>query len=166
MTVPISFPPLTDSTFAAGKLAFWTKSDSVTYFADTVVNYKPGIPLAQTLVKDMMEKFPRIQTLRIYVADKAGATRVLASKDAGEVGQAGGSYESDTITTGRTFYAKAKDHLEMVMPLRDRNGDAVAAVRVHLNSFPGQTEQNAVIRVTPIVKEMQLRFQAADEKLE
>ena len=52
------------------------------------------------------------------------------------------------------------------MPLRDRNGDPIAAVRVHLNSIAGQTEQNALIRVTPIVKEMQLSVQNREELVE
>ena len=52
------------------------------------------------------------------------------------------------------------------MPLRDRNGDAMAAVRVVLKPFPGQTEENAIIRATPIVKEVQTRAQALDDLLD
>lgn len=160
-------PPLSDPSFSSGKIAFWTKSDSVSYFTDTSIIYKPRVPLAQTLVKEMMGKYPRILALKVYAPDKERkATRIIASKDAEEVGQAGGKYELTTLEKGEIFYAKAKDHLEMVMPLRDRNGDAVAAVRVHLNTFAGQTEQNAIVRVNPIVKEMQLRLQATEESLE
>ena len=161
------FPPLTDTSFRAGKIAFWTKSDSVSYFTDTVITYKPNIPLAQVLVQDMMKKYPRILALKVFAldADKK-LTRVIGSKDPKDVGQPGGQYELATIAKGEIYYAKAKDHLEMVMPLRDRNGDPVAAVRVHLNSFAGQTEQNALIRVTPIVKEMQLSVQTREELVE
>jgi hypothetical protein len=160
-------PPLSDPSFSSGKIAFWTKSDSVSYFADTIITYKPRIPLAQTLVKEAMEKYPRILALKVYVADKdRKATRIIASKAAADVGQSGGQYELACLEQGQTFYAKAREHLEMVVPLRDRNGDAVAAVRVHLNSFAGQTEQNALIRVKPIVNEMQLKLQATEEPLE
>ena len=162
-----AFPPLTDMTFRSGKIAFWTKSDSVSYFTDTVINYKPNVPLAQILVQDMIKKYPRIQTLKVFVLEEStGKAQVVASKDAKELGVYGGKYELDTVLKGEIFYAKAKDHLEMVMPLRDRNGDPIAAVRVHLNSFPGQTEQNALIRVTPIVKEMQLSVQSRAELVE
>jgi hypothetical protein len=44
--------------------------------------------------------------------------------------------------------------------LRDRNGDIIAAVRVVMKSFIGQTEANALARATPIVREMQLRVQS------
>lgn len=158
------FPALQDMSFRAGKIAFWSKSDSVSYFADTVITYKPNIPLAQVLVRDMMKKYPRILALKVYTLDaEKKEARVIASKEAKDVGLPGGQYERATIEKGEIYYAKAKDHLEMVMPLRDRNGEPIAAVRVHLNTFPGQTEQNALIRVTPIVKEMQLSVQTREE---
>ena len=162
-----TFPPLQDMSFRAGKIAFWTKSDSVSYFTDTTITYKPNIPLAQLLVQDMMKKYPRILTLKVFTLDAdQKQARVIASKDTKDVGQPGSRYDLATIEKGEIYYAKAKDHLEMVMPLRDRNGDPIAAVRVHLNSFAGQTEQNALIRVTPIVKEMQLSVQTREELAE
>ena len=158
------FPALQDMSFRAGKIAFWTKSDSVSYFTDTVITYKPNIPLAQILVQDMMKKYPRILALKVYTLDAGKKdARVVASKETQDVGQPGGKYELATIEKGEIYYAKAKDHVEMVMPLRDRNGEAIAAVRVHLNTFIGQTEKNALIRVTPIVKEMQAKVQTKEE---
>ena len=156
-------PTMHDSTFNGGRVAFWTKSDSVSYFTDTVINYKPKVPLAQTIVADMMQKYPRIMALKVYVPDGAtNKTMILASKDAGDVGKAGGEYEAAVFAKGEIFFARAKDHVEIVMPLRDHNGEVIAAVRVHLTTFPGQTEQNALFRATPIVKEMQLRAQSAE----
>jgi hypothetical protein len=34
-------PPLTDNSFSAGKIGFWTKSDSIAYFVDTKLTYVP-----------------------------------------------------------------------------------------------------------------------------
>jgi hypothetical protein len=156
-------PTLTDTSFKAGKIAFWTKSDAVSYFTDTVIRYTPRVPLAQTLVQDLMKKYPRIVALKIYALDEAGKEpRVIASKDEHELGAAGGKYELGTLEKGEIFHAKAKDHVALVMPLRDRNGEVIAAVRIHLTTFTGQTEQNALARATPIVKEMQARVQTAE----
>ena len=158
------FPALQDTTFRFGKIAYWTKSDSISYFTDTVITYKPKIPLAQTIVQDMMKKYPRILDLKVYRLDEEKKEmRVVASKEKADVGQPGGKYEMATLEKGEIYYAKAKDHVEMVMPLRDRNGEAIAAVRVHLNTFAGQTEKNALIRVAPIVKEMQASVQTKEE---
>jgi len=56
--------------------------------------------------------------------------------------------------------------VSVIMPLRDRNGDAMAAVRVLMKPFPGQTEENAIGRAVPIVKEIQARAQALDDLLD
>jgi hypothetical protein len=52
------------------------------------------------------------------------------------------------------------------MPLLDRNGDIIAAARVIMKSFPGQTEQNALVRATPIVREMQSRINSLQDLIE
>ena len=49
------------------------------------------------------------------------------------------------------------------MPLRDRNGETVAAARLTMESFIGQTEQNALARARPLVKQLQQRVQAEEE---
>ena len=51
----------------------------------------------------------------------------------------------------------------MVQPLRDRNGEPIAAVRVVMKAFPGQIEQAVLQRANPIVKEMQFRVQSLEE---
>src|SRR5262245_41430008 len=47
-----AMPPLTDSSFIRGKIGFWTKSDSVSYFSDTRIVYTPRQPPAQQLVRE------------------------------------------------------------------------------------------------------------------
>src|SRR5882672_2273840 len=41
------FPALGDKSFSEGKIAFWTKSDSVSYFTDLKLTYVPKVTLAQ-----------------------------------------------------------------------------------------------------------------------
>jgi 3-keto-disaccharide hydrolase len=154
---------LNDRTFASGKIGYWTKSDSVSYFTDTTIDYTPRVTLAQTLVRDTMEKYPRIVGLKIYWLDERGDPRVAASKDEQEVGSTGGEAEQRTISGGQVFYAKGNKTVSVVQPLRDRNGDPIAAVRVTLNSFAGQTEQSALQRALPIVKGMQARVRSLAE---
>ena len=54
----------------------------------------------------------------------------------------------------------------VTLPLHDRNGDRVAAARVVMRSFAGQTEQNAIVRAMPIIKQMQGRIQNAKDLAE
>ena len=144
--------------FTSGKIGFWTKSDSVSYFADTRIVYTPREAPAQGLVREMLKKYPRLLGLEVYVRGSGtNTTRLVASRNTNEVGQAGGKVEPDVIAHGTPYYGKEKGSVSVVLPLRDRNGDPVAAVRVIMKSFAGQTEQNAFARAMPIIREMQQR---------
>jgi hypothetical protein len=161
------FPPLNDLTFRSGRVAFWTKSDSVSYFADTVIHYTPQIPLAQRVVAEALAESPRLLALKL-VTRVAGTneTHIIASKDKSEIGQPGGKYEAECLQTGQIFFSKNSSHAAVVMPVRDRNGEIIAAARLHMTTFLGQTERNAIIRATPIVKSIEARIRAQEEPLE
>ncbi|HWQ92506.1 MAG TPA: family 16 glycoside hydrolase [Clostridia bacterium] len=161
-----AIPTLTDSSFSSGKIGFWTKSDSVSYFVDTRIVYTPRQPPALAIVREMMKKYPRLLGLKVYSLEEGDRTRVIASSDEQDLKQPGSKTELNTITQGSIYYVKNKGSVAVIMPLRDRNGDPIAAVRVIMTTFTGQTEQSAVIRATPIVKEMQARVQAMDDLLQ
>jgi hypothetical protein len=149
-------PDLHDSTFASGKIAYWTKSDSVTYFADTRVTYTPREPVVQGLVRETMATYSRLLGLQIVMlTGQPPAPRVVASDKNQEIGQAARDSTYDVIQNGRVYWDKQPNEVTVTMPLRDRNGDGLAAVRVKMRSFPGQTEENALIRAKPIVDHMQ-----------
>jgi hypothetical protein len=159
-------PMITDNSFSSGKVGFWTKSDSVSYFADTRISDSSSETLAQTLVRSTLDEFPRLAGLTIF-AVRAPATDslIVASKEAKELGQAGGKDEADVIANGTTYYRRDKGFAYVTAPLRDRNGEPIAAVRVVLKSFPGQTQDNALSRATPIIRKMQARAQSLEELL-
>jgi hypothetical protein len=144
--------------FTSGKIGFWTKSDSVSYFADTRLVYTPHEAPAQSVVREVVKKYPRLLGLQVYVLGSDPKTpRLLASKNTNEVARVGGKIEQDVISQGTTYYGKEQESVSVVMPLRDRNGDPMAAVRVIMKTFAGQTEQNAVARALPVVHEIQTR---------
>lgn len=159
-------PPITDNTFSAGKVGFWTKSDSVSYFSDTKITYTPREIPAQAIVRGMIKKYPRLVGLKVYALNDRGEPRLIASKDEKEVGQPGSETEKDVITHGNIYYGKGRETVAVVMPLRDRNGDSIAAVRVVMKTFLGETEQNALNRARPIVKEMQASVQSREELMQ
>jgi len=162
ITVEDKANPLT-----SGKIGFWTKSDSVSYFADTKIVYTPREPPAQTMLREFAKTYPRLLDLKIYVPGKEPQTpRLVASKDPKAPDRPGGRAEADVLGKGAIYYGKDKGSVSVTMPLRDRNGDCIAAVRVVMKSFPGQTEQNAVARALPIVKAMQERIQSLQDLVE
>lgn len=159
-----ALPALTDSTFARGKIGFWTKSDAVSYFTDARITYTSSEVLAQKLVQDALAKYPRVRDLKIFAPrGEARRLQVVGAKQKAELGQPGGSTEAKVLAQGEPYFVRGKGVVTIVMPLRDRNGDVIAAARVTLESFTGQTEQNALARVLPIVKTMQARVTTLED---
>jgi hypothetical protein len=156
-------PPLQDSSFDEGKIGFWTKSDAVSYFCDTSIEYKPRIPGAQLLVDNVMAKEPRILGLQIYTLNKQGEPLVTASKDKADAGRPGTDAETKAINDGAISYGRGQGVDTIILPLRDRNGDPIAAVRLKLKSFFGETQQNALTRANMILKIMQAQVTSADQ---
>jgi hypothetical protein len=160
-------PPLTDNTFTAGKFAFWTKSDAVVYFGETKIVYTPHETLAQILVREAITRYPRLAGLKIYSRpQEENPPKVIASTHEDEIGAFGGQVERDVIAKDAIYFGKDKRVALVTMPLHDRNGEVAGAVRVVLESFPGQTEQNAVARAQPVVKAMEQRIRSARDLIQ
>jgi hypothetical protein len=65
------------------------------------------------------------------------------------------------IARSAVGYEKAGENVVVTLPLHDANGDIVAAVKVIMKSFPGQTEKNAIARAVPVIKQMESRVKTA-----
>ena len=162
-------PTLTDNSFAFGKLGFWTKSDSVSHFSDAKITYTPRETLAKALVREIFAQRSSIVEVVIYMKDRTGPdVRVVASHGPNLLGQTGGEVEKNVIEKDVIYSgeSRATGVMLVTMPLHDRNGEPVAAVRVELKTFKGQTEKNAILRVTPIIKQMEQRFKEAKDLIE
>jgi hypothetical protein len=161
-----AMPPLMDTTFARGKVGFWTKSDSVSYFADARLSYTPLVRLVDTLTRNTLKKYAQLRNLKIYaVPPGRSEAQVIASGEAADVGEAGSSEVADCLKEGKAFLGKTRTTFSVLLPLRDRNGDIVAAVKVVMDTFLGQTEKNALARARPVVKQMESDFIASHEPL-
>jgi len=162
LAMPLQVP----NTFATGKVGFWTMSDAVSYFGDTTIDYKPRVPAAQALVNSIMKQQPRILGLRIYAPDGQGRLRIIASNDQKEIGQPGTDAEKIAITDGTVSFGKSPGVVAVTLALRDHNGDPMAAVRVRLKSFLGETQENAVIRATLLIHQMQAHVTTSEDLMQ
>jgi len=161
-----AMPMLTDPSFLRGKLGFWVKSDSESYFADARVLYTPQERLAESLVKAACKEYPKLRALKLYAVPAGKSVpEVIASGNPADVGQTGGDDEKVCLEAGTPFVGKGRESVTVMMPLRDRNGDVAAAVKITMNTFFGQTEQNALNRARPIVQEMERRVGASNDPL-
>ena len=145
-------PALGDNTFTEGRVGFWTKSDSVSYFTDAEITFTPRIAAAQQMVDSVLKKQPRLLGLRIYQLQPDNTTRIVASKEPGEIGNPGTEAELAAIQEGTNFYARDHGTQLVTLPLRDRNGENIAAMRVKLNANFTDTQDSAVTRAMSIRK--------------
>ncbi|MHC1767989.1 MAG: family 16 glycoside hydrolase [Verrucomicrobiia bacterium] len=160
-------PTLTDNTFMAGKIGFWTMSDSVSYFGETRITFTRHESLAQALVNSAMKQYPRLLGIRMYALRGEGSTpKVVASNHQDEIGMEGGGIERDVIERDVMYYGKDKGVALVTMPLHDRNGEVAAALRLVMQSFLGQTEQNAIARAKPVVQHIESRIRTLKDLLE
>jgi hypothetical protein len=149
-----------------GKLGFWTGGDTVAYFSNTRVTYTEKENLAEKLVRDALKEYSRLLDLRICAVRPNGKQPVvIASKNAKDIGQPGDKVTQDVINDGNWYFSKpeGKHTITIIAPLRDRNGDPIAAVCVQMESFPGQTEDNAAVRARPVVQRIQAQVQSLQD---
>lgn len=156
-------PMLTDTSFTRGKLALWTKSDSVSHFSSLRVVYDVVKTLPQRLVERAREKFPRLLEVAVF-ARQDGQTVCLASTDTNAVGRvsAATGSENKALDDGTILAAVHGGTSSTVFPLRDRNGDPLFAVRLKLKSFAGQTEANAASRGKTVADDLETLVRAAE----
>ncbi len=162
-------PTLTDNTFKIGAAGLWTLGDTVARFADLKLDFKRHVRLAQKLVDDLLKEYPRLRGVQIYtlLPDKPGI-HLVASSDPSEVGQLGGKTEEEVIQTGGTAYGvqKRERQTTVVVPLRDRNGDPVAAVRFRMKRALGETRRTSVAKTQPMIRAMQRRVLSVNDLVE
>jgi len=156
-----AIPPLTDTSFVSGKLALWTKSDSVTHFASLRVVYEALKTLPQRLVDGALERYPRLLGVTVF-AESQGRIVALASSDATEVGQEASTAERQTLREGTILAGRVRDGSSAVFPVRDRNGDPMFAVKLRMRTFAGQTDNNIAARARPIIEHLEGLVRAAD----
>jgi hypothetical protein len=155
-----------DTTFASGRIGFWSKGDTQCSFAEATVQYKPKVPFAEIVVGEVKRKYPRLLGLQIYANKEAGLPVIVGDFNGVGLGSPGTKYEADVLERGSIYFLKGSKAVEVWLPLRDRNGDVAAALKTKMESFPGETQETAVARATVIKKviehEME-NFQAINE---
>jgi hypothetical protein len=156
-----AIPPLNDTSFTQGKLALWTKSDSVSHFGSLRVVYEAVKTLPQRLVESALEKYPRLLGITVF-AEEAGQVKALASSDPTELGNPASPEEIRTLREGTVLAGNAKKSASAVFPIRDRNGDPMFAVRLKMRTFAGQTDNNVAARARPIMEHLETLVGAAD----
>jgi len=107
------------------------------------------------MVDGIIEGRPKLLGLQIYTQTGTNIPCVLASKFPSEIGQPGTNAEVLAIENGTVSLGFGHGTVIVTMPLHDRNGEYIAAMRVKLKSFFGETQDNAVTRRRLVQKDLE-----------
>lgn len=164
----VAIGELTDNSFAFGKVGFWTKSDSVSYFSDAKVSYKPRTPLAQKMIDQMVKDTKTLEAMSMLAYDSARKElRVIAATEDSDKDRGATENEIKYFNSQEMYYRKEKDRrVTLYIPLHDRNGDTVALLKVRGKTFLGETKQTTVTRALKIQSQMEKRFTDAAQLTE
>jgi hypothetical protein len=159
-----AIPTLNDFTFSSGKIALLTKSDAVSYFTDTKINYTPKIPFIRQVVQDTAKEHPGLVGLQVMKVDPTTKkSRIVASKKESEIGMEGESSDADCVADGTNYFRSEGKLVYVTMPLRDRNGEVLGVARFVMKPFnPLNAKENAVASAAPILQQMQTRLATVD----
>jgi hypothetical protein len=154
---------INDTTFTLGKVGFWTRADTKCSFVDARVEYTPRVRYVQTVVNDIIKRYPRLLGLKVYALNDAGKPFVIGDSDEHGLGAAGTKVEADVIQQGSIYSLKVDKTVEVTLPVRDRNGDVVAALAVKMKSFAGETQNTALDRAVIVKKAFEEQVASMDD---
>lgn len=148
-----TIPTLSDAQFSSGKIGYFTQADTTAYFGDAKITYRPQIAAAQRIINQVMQKYGRLLRASLYAGrDENGAAAVIASNQKERIGQAADEAVLDSILRRNIYFSRTRKTIIVTLPVKDRNGEGMAACRIELKSFPGQTRQNALARCLPVIQ--------------
>lgn len=157
---------INDTAFSNGKVGFWARADTRCVFADARVLYMPKVPFVQVVVGEIGEKYSNLLGLRVYADKTPGHPVVVGAKDEHELGLPGTQYDQDVLEHSSVYYLKDEKAVEVTMPLRDRNGEIVAALQTRMKTFPGETKETAISKATMIKLAIEKRLGTLQEVLQ
>jgi hypothetical protein len=112
----------------------------------------------QVVINNMTKKHPRLLGLKVYASKGGEFPVVIGCMNEQDLGAVGTKAEADVLERGSIYYLKDSKTVEITMPLRDRNGDVSAALKIKLKTFKGETQNTAVARATLLKKEIELQL--------
>lgn len=160
-------PELTDNSHLAGRIGFVTKSDAVSYFSDLRLTYKPLETLAAAMVREILEKQPRLLDVQVLgKTPQQVELHVMAAKDAQAIGRLATEFEKKAFTESRAYCSRGRNTNVVTQPLYDRNGDTIGLARFAMKPYPGQLENAIVTKTIPWVQAMNRRIAASKDLTE
>ena len=151
----IKYDPQKTPDFRKGKFALWVRSDTRAEFA-LLELLNPAEMLAQQhgkVLRRVAREDARVLSLQL-VARRAPnqAPQILGSLDAAEVGRPAHADCAKVIDQNKVFHGQKNNEAFVTLPLRDKNGIIIGAVRVRLRSPSGTDKRRDIARAAALTQ--------------
>jgi hypothetical protein len=127
------------------------------------VEYTPRVPFMQVVADAVVKEYPRLLGLKVFGNKTAPLPVIIADPKEQDLGTAGTKVEADVIARGTVYFLKHNGQVEVTLPLRDRNGEVVAALRTTMTTFRGETRDNAVARALIVKNNLEHRMATLED---
>ncbi|MBL69815.1 MAG: hypothetical protein CMO74_15460 [Verrucomicrobiales bacterium] len=154
-----SFDSIKLNDMPAGRVGFWTRGDTECLFAMSSLTLP--LTLAQGAVNDITRANEHLKRMEL-IGQRRGADglEIAAATNAALTGKAGPESCRPTLEKGAVVYSEDDDEVEIIMPVRDVEGDIIAAARMILSSGKLTTQARNRARASAVAIELGKRIQS------
>ena len=157
----ITYDPKKVPDFRKGRIAFWVRADTRAEFAQFELLNPAEIQAKRhrEILRRVARTDPRVLSLQLVArtAPKE-ALKIIGSLNAAEVGKPAHADCAKAMKENKNFHGRKNDEALVTIPLRDKNGVIIGAVRMHLRSPPGTEKRRDITRATALTKQIQSSF--------
>ena len=153
-----TFPTIPLNGMPPGRIGFWARGDTDCLFAMSSVTLP--VSFTQSTVNEITQANEHLQRVEL-IAIQAGkkTPEVVAATDLKQVGQASHPNCRATIEDGSVVYSEGPNAIEVIMPVKNVDGEIMAAARMFLKPGKLTTKTRHRARASAVAIELGKRIQ-------
>ena len=153
-----TFPVIPLKDMPRGKIGFWARGDTDCLFALSTI--KVPLSLAQSAVNEITRSNEHLQRMELAAIRPGKKTlEIAAATDVKQVGQPAHTNCRATIENGAVVYSERRDIIEVIMPIKNVDGEIMAAARMFLKPGKLTTKTRHRARASAVAIELGKKIQ-------
>ena len=141
-----------------GKVGFWARGDTDCLFAMSSISLP--VSFAQSVLNDVTRTNKHLQRVELVAIQSGNKMPVIAAAtDLDQVGKNAPATCKNTIENGSVIYSENRNTIEVIMPVKNVDGEIMAAARMFLKPGKLTTQGTHRARASAVAIELGNRIQ-------
>ena len=153
-----TYDPKSVPDFRKGKIALWVRSDTRAEFANIQL-LNPAEMLAKRhgeILQRVARQQERVLSIQLVARTAPKKPlKIIGSLNPADVGQPAHADCARAMKENKNFHGRNDKEARVTLPLRDKNGNIIGAVRMRLRSPAGNEKRRDIARATVLLREIQ-----------